>query len=100
MGSRRQILFTKTKIDAKYINANCSCILPKFKFNKSLKNHRNVSTYIYYRQDDDILAISHQIESRVAIQNWYHSHFDTQFTVLWLAALSQSRCLLGYTVVY
>ena len=28
----------------------------------------------------------------------YQSHFDTRFTALWLAALAQRRCSLGYRV--
>ena len=29
------------------------------------KNHRDLSKYIYYKQDEVRLAIAHQIESRV-----------------------------------
>ena len=58
------------KIDAKYIVANCSCILSKFRSNYvtyQLKNHWNVSKCIYSGQDDGILTIAHQIKSRVTI---------------------------------
>ena len=54
----------------KYIVANFSCILSKCRSNYvtyQLKNHWNVSKYIYSRQDDVILTIAHQIKSRVTI---------------------------------
>ena len=38
------------------------------------------------------MAIAHQIESRVAIQSWYQSHFDTQFTALCLAVVYSATC--------
>ena len=55
------------KIDAKYITVNCSCIFNYVQVQYVIyqpKNHINVSKYIYYRQDEVILTIVYQIESR------------------------------------